>query len=103
MLGGVVSGAARQPDQAAERRAVDDGAAALFAHPAELVLHAGPDAAQIDRVHPVESLGRLVSGIDGRGLDAGVVEGEVESAEGIDRALDEGGDLRLIGHIAGDG
>ena len=66
VLGGVVGGAARQPDQPAERRAVDDRAAALFAHLPQLVLHARPDAAQVDRVHAVEGLGRLVGGIGRR-------------------------------------
>src|SRR5215213_7481925 len=78
VFGGVVGGAAREPDQAAERGAVDDGAAALRAHRPQLVLHAGPDAAQVDRVHVVEGLGWFVGGVGRRGLDAGVVEREVE-------------------------
>ena len=61
-LGGVVDGAARESHQAAQRGAVDDGAAALRAHRPKLVLHAGPDAAQVDRVHAVEDLGRFVGG-----------------------------------------
>jgi hypothetical protein len=102
VLGGVIGGAARQPDQAAERGAVDDGAAALGAHRPELVLHAGPDAAQVDRVHAVERLGRLVGGVGRRDLDAGVVERQVEPTEAVDRAFDQGGDLVLVGHVAGD-
>ena len=98
----MVSGPARQPNQAAERGAVDDGAASLLAHRSELVLHAGPDAAQVDRVHAVEGFGRFVGRIGRRSLDAGVVEREVEPAESVDRALDQGGDLLLVGHVADD-
>jgi hypothetical protein len=72
------------------------------AHRPEFVLHAGPDAAQVDRVHAVEGLGRLVGGVGRWGLDAGVVERDVEPAEGVDRALDQGGDLVLVGDIAAD-
>jgi hypothetical protein len=35
-------------------------------------------------------------------VDAGVVEREVESAEGRHGALDERGDLLLVGHVAHD-
>jgi hypothetical protein len=103
VLAGVVGGAARQSDEATEGGAVDDGAAALRAHLVQLVLHARPDTAQVDRGDPVEVLGRLVGRVAGRDLDAGVVEGHVEPAEGVDRALDEGGNLGLVGHVAGDG
>ena len=68
----------------------------------QLVLHAGPDAAQVDRVDPVEDLGRLVGGVAGRDLDAGVVEGHVEPAERVDRCLHHGGDAVLVGHVASD-
>ncbi|HEV2785705.1 MAG TPA: hypothetical protein VGV67_04900 [Solirubrobacteraceae bacterium] len=36
------------------------------------------------------------------GLDAGVVEREVDPAEGVHRAVHEGGDLGLVGDVAGD-
>ena len=102
MFGGVVGGAARQPDQAAERGAVDDGAAALRAHLAQLVLHAGPDAAQVDRVHPLEVLGRLVGRVARREHDAGVVERHVEPAERRRRCARPWRRPRLVGHVAGD-
>src|SRR4051794_3196413 len=60
VLGSVVGRPAWQPDEAAERGAVDDGATALRAHLAQLVLHAGPDTTQVDGVHAVEVLGQLV-------------------------------------------
>jgi hypothetical protein len=102
VLGGVIRGTARQSDEPAERGAVDDGAAALRAHLTQLVLHAGPDAALVDRGDAVEVLGRLFGGVRRRDHDAGVVEGHVEPAEGVHRAVDEGGDLGLVGHVAGD-
>jgi hypothetical protein len=102
VLGRVVGGAAGQSDEAAERRAVDDGAAPPGAHLPELVLHAVPDAAQVDRGDPVEAVGRLVGRVARRDHDAGVVEGHVEALEGVDRALDERGDLCLVGYVAGD-
>ncbi len=43
-----------------------------------------------------------VGRVSGPDLDAGIVERHVESPEGVDRALDEGGDLSLVGHVAGD-
>src|SRR5258706_15089650 len=54
MLGGMVCCSARDADQTANRRVVDDGAASLLTHLAQLVLHAVPDAAQIDPVHAFE-------------------------------------------------
>ena len=103
MLGGVVGATAWEPDQPAERGAVDDRSGALGAHLGELVLHAGPDAAQIDGVDPVEHLGGLVGGVDGGGLDAGVVVGHVQAAERLDGPGDGGGDLVLVGDVAAHG
>ena len=50
----------------------------------------------------VEALGRLVGGVGEREHDAGVVERHVEPAERVDGALDQGGDLVLVGDVAGD-
>jgi hypothetical protein len=101
MLGGVVGGASRVADEAAEGRAVDDRAAALRAHLAQLVLHARPHAAQVDRSDAIELLGRFVSRVGLRRHYAGVVEGHVEPTELGDGAIDEGGDLVLVGDVAG--
>ncbi len=76
--------------------------AALRAHRPQLVFHAGPDAAQVDRVHAVEDLGRFVGGVGRRSLDAGVVEREVEPAEARHGAFYKCGDLLLVGHVAYD-
>jgi hypothetical protein len=72
----------------------------LLAHLAELVLHACPDAAQVDRGHAVEVLGRFIGRIGRGNLDAGVVEGHVESAEGGDGAFHHGGDLGFVRDVA---
>src|SRR4051794_13268953 len=66
------------------------------------MLHAGPDAAQVDRADAVEVLGRLVGGVAERKHDAGVVEGHVEAAVLGDGAVDERGDLILVGDVARD-
>ena len=71
-------------------------------HLAQLVLHAGPDAAQVDGGHAVEALGRLLGEVAGETDDAGVVERHVQPTIGGDGALDHGGGLRLVRHIAGD-
>ena len=42
------------------------------------------------------------SAIAHRAEDTGVVERHVQLTEGGDRALDHGGDLRLVRHVAGD-
>ena len=101
MLGGVVGGPAGVADQSAEGGAVDDRAAALGAHLGELVLHAGPHPAEVDRSDPVERLRRLVGRVTDRQLDAGIVEGHVKSAERVDGGGDEGGDLILVRDVAG--
>src|SRR4051812_20179734 len=65
------------------------------------MLHAGPDAPEIDRIHTIEVLGRLVRCVARRDLNAGVVEGHVEPAEASNRAVDHRGDLSLVRYIAG--
>src|SRR5215203_5660704 len=63
VLGPVIGCALRKADETTQRRAVDDGAAPLLAHYAQLVLHAGPNAPLIDRSDALEMLDRLVGGI----------------------------------------
>src|SRR5829696_1230090 len=102
VLGGVVGGPAGESDQPTEGGAVHDGAAALGAHLGQLVLHAGPHPAQVDRVDTVEDLGRFVGGLAGGNLDAGVVERHVEPSERGDGAVHHGGHAVLVGDVAGD-
>jgi hypothetical protein len=64
----VVGGSAGSSDQTVEGGAVDDRAAALAAHVAQFVLHAGPHAAEVDRVDTVEAVGGFVGGVGGWGL-----------------------------------
>jgi hypothetical protein len=98
----VIRGSARQAHETAERGAVHDRAAALLAHLAELVFHACPDTAQVDRVDTIQALGRLIGRVTRRNLHAGIVERHVQPTEGGNRALDHRGGLSFICHVAGD-
>ena len=91
------------PIKAANRRAVDDGAASLLSHLAQLVLHAVPDAAEIDRVHAIEFFAAGISGFHGRRLHAGVVVRRIQSTEGGHSLLDHCCHLSLVSDIATDG
>jgi len=74
----------------------------LNPHLRELVLHARPHTAEVDRVHAVEDLGRFVGGVTRRNLDAGVVERHVQPAVGVDRGADGCGDAVLVGDVTFD-
>jgi hypothetical protein len=63
--------------------------------------NAGPDAAEVDRVHSVESFGWLVGGVAGWDLDAGIGERHIQPAEGGDSAVDHSGYLFFGGDVAG--
>ncbi|HEU4960498.1 MAG TPA: hypothetical protein VFT56_08825 [Sphingomonas sp.] len=52
-------------------------------------LHARPHAALIDGGDPLEVGERLVGGVEGGHLDAGVVEGHIELTVSGDRAVDQ--------------
>src|SRR6266576_5756953 len=82
VLGCMVHCAAGNADQTANRRVVDDGAASLLAHLAQLVLHAVPDAAQIDPVYAIEFFPAGISHFHGRRLYTGVIERRIEATEG---------------------
>src|SRR5215211_2015945 len=99
VLGSVVGSPARESDETAEGGAVDDGAAALGAHLAQLMFHAGPYTTQVDRVDTVEDLSRFVRGIAGWNLDAGVVERHIEPAERADGRLHHGRHAVLVRHV----
>src|SRR5438874_9273390 len=102
VLGCMVGCAARDADQTANRRVVDDSAASLLAHLAELVFHAVPDAAQIDPVHALELFATDVSHFHGRRLYAGVIERRIESTKGRYSLLDHCCYLSLVSDIATD-
>jgi hypothetical protein len=66
------------------------------------VLHAVPDATEVDGGHGVEAVGRLVGQVARVADDAGIVERHIEPTERGDCALDHGGHLVFPCHVAGD-
>src|SRR5947209_9738058 len=66
-------------DDAADRRAIDDRAAALLKHLAQLVLYAAPHAAQVDRHHAIPLVAADVSRVDTALHDACVVERRIQT------------------------
>jgi hypothetical protein len=100
VFGRMISCSARYTDQAADRGAVYDRAASLLAHLAQLVLHAVPDAAEIDRNHSVEIFATGISGFRNRALDASIVERRIQPAKGGHGLLHHSLHLRIISHIA---
>ena len=101
VLGGGVRGAALDADDPGARGRVHDRPAALLEDQRDLVLHAQEHAAEVDVDDPVPLLLVVVRG---RGrllrLDAGVVEGEVQPPERLDRLRQ--GRLHVLGprHVA---
>src|SRR6266702_3052063 len=57
------------------------------AHLNEFVLHAAPDAAQIDRVYAIELLAAGVGGLRKRALHTGIVERHIQTPECGDGSL----------------
>jgi hypothetical protein len=74
----VVHRPAGDADQPTNRRVVDDRATSLFTHLEQLVFHATPNAAEIDRMHAVEFFGTGIRCLRDRTLDARVIEGCVQ-------------------------
>ena len=103
MLGGVIRSALIAANQTSERRAVHDGAAALFAHDLELELHAAPDTPQIDPHHTVVVIAWRVGGFCENILDARVVISGIQSAELGHGLLHHSFDLPIVRHVTGNG
>src|SRR6266567_3115764 len=103
MLGGVIYCSASYAHESAERRAVDDGTTSLLAHLEQLVLHAAPDAAEIDHIHAVELFTAGISGFCERTLHASIVECRIQPSEGGDSLFDHRCHLTLVGNVAADG
>src|SRR5436189_1448810 len=84
----------REPDYACDRGTIYDGAATCLQHLGDLVLHGKPDAFDINAHHRIEIGFSL---IDERWLhlafDAGVVEGDIETATRLHSMLDQRLDL----------
>ena len=92
-----------ESDEAGDRCVVDDGAAALLEHLRDFVLHAKPNAGQVDAYYPVPEVQRVAGDI-GAALfeDAGVVEGAIQLSESLDGAGDHCLDVRLPRHVRPD-
>ena len=101
VLGRAVGRRADAADQARGGGQVDDRAAApLLEHLGDLVLHAQPDAAQIDADDAIEFIvGHLIHP-QRRPLDRCDVRGAVQPAVTRNRALDQLSNLRRLGHVA---
>ena len=102
VLAGNVCGNPGEPDQAGDRRAVDDRAAALLLHLCDLVLHAQPHAFEVDRDDAVPVVLRAICGRRLLAFDACVVERAIDAAEGFDRAADRRTHVALLRHVAVD-
>src|SRR6266404_3623301 len=102
MLGCMVGCSTCDADQTSNRRVVDDGAASLLAHLAQLVLHAVPDAAQIDPVHTLELFAADISHFQSRRLYAGIIERRIETPESGYSLCDHRCYFSLVGDIATD-
>jgi hypothetical protein len=103
-LGGDVGEQVRDRDLAADGGDVDD-AAAGFVDGGEQVWERGLDGVEGgEEVGPhglVVGVGSLV--FDGTDVDdSGVVDEEIDAAEGMDGGFDEAGGLGLVGEVAGD-
>lgn len=94
----LVTGAGSGMGLSTARAFAEAGAAVV----SQLVLHAGPDPAQVDRGHPIERRGWLIGGVARRDLDTGVVERHIQSTEGTHAAVDHGRHLGLVRDVARD-
>src|SRR6202051_2472020 len=96
MLAGNVDFIARYADHSEHRSSIHNGAAARLEHGRDLVLHAQPHALRVDVHDAIESLLVLLEERSRHLLDPGVVEGEVEPAELLQRPFDEFLDLNRL-------
>ncbi len=81
---------------------VDDAAAALSLHHAQLVLHAEHRAEHVGVERRRVALGGLLRRGSGLALRAGRVDGDVEAPESGDRLIDEGAHLVLVANVGAD-
>jgi hypothetical protein len=90
------------PNRPPIRGAVDDRAAALLAHLAQLVLHPVPDAAKMMAFTRSNSSPLASAGFRSRRLHAVVVVRRIQATEGRYSLLDHCCHLSLVGDIAAD-
>src|SRR6266487_5056496 len=88
VLGSVIGRQSGVADDAADRRAIDNGAAALPEHLAQLLLHATPHTAQVDRHHAIPLVAADVSRFDTALHEARLLECGVQPPEADHRSFD---------------
>src|SRR5208282_3806303 len=94
-----VDGQAAKAHQSGGRGGIHDRTAPLFAHLANLVLHAEPYALDVDGHHAIEvALGGLVR-VDDVALDAGVVVGAVQAPVSLDDPRDQRLHLGVVANV----
>ena len=103
MFRGRVRGLTREAFDAGARGGVHDRAAALLEHQRDFVLHAQEHAAEVDADDPVPLLLGEIGRSRDRLFDAGVVEGEVEAPECLDRLVESSPHVVGPRHVAPDG
>src|SRR6266699_1530355 len=103
VLSCVVYGSTGQADQPTDRRAVHNCAATLLAHLLQLVFHAVPDAAEVDRDHAIEFRAAGIRRFDRGTLYAGVIEGGNQPSKDLHRLIDHRRHLGLVGDVAAHG
>nr|WP_236023053.1 hypothetical protein [Dictyobacter formicarum] len=100
VLGGLIGPQSGIADDTANRRAIDNGTAALPEHLAQLVFHTAPHPAQVDCQHAIPLVAADVCRVSTALHDTRVVECRVQSPEAGHGSLDQGCHLIVIGHIA---
>jgi hypothetical protein len=103
VLGGDVGTDTGVAGQRANRRVVDDRAAALAFHLLQFVLHAAPNAAQVDPNHAIPVFAGAVGGRGDARHHPGVVERGVQSAELGNSSVHHSLNLCVVTHIAAEG
>src|SRR6185503_14909230 len=93
VLAGNVDRNLRYADQSRSGRVVDDGPAAGFQHRRNLVLERQPNAFDVDVHNLVVTFFALIGKRRLHLLNAGVVEGKIEPAEGRQRLIDHRFDI----------
>src|SRR5260370_5485859 len=99
VLGSVIDPAFGTSYKTSKRRAIDDGSASLLAHLLQLELHATPDAAEIDRHHPVVIVTGRIGSFCKDILNTGIVVGCIELSESGDSLLNHCFYLGVISHV----
>ena len=103
MFGGMIDGPAGDTDEATDGGVVDDGAASLLSHLQQLVLHAVPNAPEVDRIDTIVFIAGGIGRLHSQALYAGIVERHIKAAKSGHGLLDHRFHLGFISHIAAHG